>query len=453
MATVAEYRPQLNWVEQDASVLLGSVGQVINEAMQMLGPRASYVVSAGLATQRSSIVCWDRISGTPLSPVISWQDRRTHAWVAQFNAHASSIHDLTGLFLSPHYGASKMHWCLTQLPEVQAAYREGRLCIAPLASFLLFHLLKGAPFFIDPANATRTLLWSHRRVDWDEELLQLFQVPRDCLPTCVSTVYPYGQLAWDRGVLPLYITTGDQSAALFGNGEPDMGCVYINLGTGAFLQCPTPGYPGVYPALLTSVAAQRGEQMMYVIEATVNGAGSAIAWFEREYAVSNLQAQLPEWLAQAGVAPGSPPLFLNGISGLGSPFWVPDFPSRFVGDGALWQQAVAVIESIVFLLQANLEEMQRVGVNLTQLRVSGGLARLDGLCQRLADISGLSVSRAAEPEATARGVAFLLAGSPTAWGDSSAGSEFMPQIDMALTQRYRSWRVALNQALTALKKI
>ena len=145
--------------------------------LQGLGARAAQIVSAGLATQRSSIVCWDRVTGQALSPVISWQDRRAHEWLARFAPHAEAIHATTGLMLSAHYGASKLRWCLDHLPAVAQAETEGRLAFGPLASFLIFRLTAEHTLAADPANAARTLLWNIQSLDWDEGLLHLFSIP------------------------------------------------------------------------------------------------------------------------------------------------------------------------------------------------------------------------------------------------------------------------------------
>jgi glycerol kinase len=153
--------------------------------------------------------------------------------------------------------------------------------------------------------------------------------------------------------------------------------------------------------------------------------------------LENIEARLPEWLA----CEGDIPLFLNGVGGLGAPYWVAEFDSRLVGDGEPWQKAVALVESIVFLLQTNLELMQKLPPAPARLVVSGGLARYDGLCQRLSDLSGLALYRPAEHEATARGTAYLLAGFPDDWPEEKPGMQFVPKKN-----------AGLRQALTALAR-
>jgi glycerol kinase len=431
--------PQPDRVEQDPEELIASIRAAIDVAVGALGMRARAIAAAGLATQRSSIVCWDRTTGTALSPVISWQDRRAHAWLGQFSARAGDIHQRTGLMLSAHYGASKLRWCLDHLPSVKQAQAEGRLAMGPLASFLLFRLLEERPLWVDPANAGRTLLWNLDTRNWDPELLNLFGIPADVLPRCVPTRHAFGTLRAGAQTLPLTVTNGDQSAALFAYGAPQADTAYINLGTGAFVQRTLGHHPGHSPRLLTGIVLDDGSELTYVIEGTVNGAGAALDWIGAELGITDLEAQLPAWLGQEP----EPPLFLNGVSGLGAPFWIPDFVSRFVGGGEDWQKAVAVAESIVFLLQVNLEEMQPLAPPIARLCVTGGLSWYDGLCQRLADLSGLSVYRPAEYEATARGTAYLLAGCSADWPEPEPGTWFRPQSNPDLRARYERWRAAM----------
>jgi glycerol kinase len=175
----------------------------------------------------------------------------------------------------------------------------------------------------------------------------------------------------------------------------------------------------------------------------VNGAGAGLEWFAREFGVSGLETDLARWLERP---PQDVPLFLNGIAGLGGPFWVAGFASRFVGEGDVAAKGVALIESIAFLLQANIDHMAKHVAPAKRMRVSGGVSRIDGLCRKLAALSGLPVHRRDDPEASARGIAYLAAGCPESW--STAGDEqvFAPVADPALAERYRRWRALMREA-------
>jgi glycerol kinase len=439
---VGEHRIRPGWVEQDPEELVTSIREAVDEAMSGLddhGPE----LTAGMATQRSSIVCWDRETGEALSPVLSWQDRRAHAFLDEIAGHSETIHRKTGLRLTAHYGASKLRWCLHNLAPVREARTSGRLACGPLASFLASRLLEERPAKIDPANAARTLLLNLHDLAWDDDLLELFDVPREVLPECVPTRHDFGRLDAGGSNVPLCIVNGDQSAALFAHGMPEEGTAYVNLGTGAFIQRVANRDPGSAPGLLTGVVLQDGAEITWVLEGTVNGAGSALARVGRELGVEDVDENLADWLEETV----DPPLFLNGISGLGSPWWIPDFESRFVGEGEPRQKMAAVAESIVFLLCVNLECLQRVGSRFERVRATGGLAWNDPLCQRFADLTGLAVERPAEHEATARGTAFLVAGRPESWPDRVEGRRFEPREAPGLTSRFDRWKEALTSAV------
>ncbi|HKJ00365.1 MAG TPA: FGGY family carbohydrate kinase [bacterium] len=435
-------RPQPDWAEQDGEEVVASVFAAAEQALAALGPRAADVAAAGLASQRSNAMCWDRVSGAPLSPIYSWQDRRAHAWLRQFQGQAEGVHRASGLFLSPHYGASKLRWSLDNLPAVREALAAGRLAWGPMTSFLTFRMLRERPLLADPQCAARTQLWNLHTGDWDPELLALFGLPAGHLPACVPTCHPYGTFEVAGQAIPLRAVNGDQTAALFAFGWSEPDTTYVNAGTGAFAQRAVDAYPGYAPRLLTGIALQDGPTRVYTLEGTVNGCASALEWATGELGLPDLLARLPEWLAREDA---DPPLFLNGISGLGAPFWQADFVSRFLGEGEPWQRAVAVVESIAFLLQANMDELARHVPPAARVRISGGVSRLDGLCQRIAELTGVPVHRRDDPEGTARGIAYLAAGRPATWAGDSHEDVFTPRGAPALRERYRRWRDELKR--------
>ena len=433
-APIETQRPRDGWVQHDARQIVRGV----REALGGLGPRIGEVGAAGLATQRSSVVCWDRRDGTPLSPVISWQDRRGAGQVSALAGEAESIRAATGLVLSPHYGASKLRWCLDELPAVRAALDDDYLAYGPIASFVLFRLLQERPLLVDPANASRTQLWDLGTGDWSPALLELFGVPGAPLPACVPNEYAYGHLLLGSQKIPLTVCTGDQSAALFAQGTPRPGTAWINAGTGAFVQKPVGDRPADAPRLLSSLVWQDRGSSTYVLEGTVNGAAAALALVREQLGLDphDRAGDTARWLE----LPSEPPLYLNGVAGLGSPWWRPDFQSRFVGDGEPWQKIVAVVESIVFLLAVNLEELGPVD----RVVISGGLSALDGLCSRLADVAGVAVERPTMQEATARGLAWLVALRPDNWDEPGPTTTFAPASNPPLLTRYRRWLAAIG---------
>lgn len=439
---IATLHPGQCKVEHDPGALLASIKRACKDVERQLGHRCRQIQAAGLATQRSTIVCWDRETGTALSPVISWQDRRAARRLADLIPYQSRVHDITGLVLSPHYGASKIAWCIEKLKPAQRALRERRLVAGPLASFILANLLTEHQLLVDPVNASRTLLWDYHRCDWSDELLKLFRIPASILPRCVPNQYAYGHLPLSSNAIPLTVVTGDQSAALYAGGEPDTDSIYINLGTGAFIQRLHGHTPPQVPGMLGSVLWQGQDRVLYVLEGTVNGAGSAFVWLRKRLGISEkkMLARMPGWLADKSEVP----LFMNGIAGLGSPYWIPDLQSRFIGKGDATQKMLAVAESIIFLICVNLERMNDHHLSTKRIVVSGGFAQWDGLCQRLADLSGLLVERPAHHEATARGLAWLMGACEHEPEESIA---YIPGNDVRLKSRYDHWLLELEKAI------
>jgi len=395
--------------------------------------------------QRSTVACWDRSTGGLLAPVISWQDRRQAAWLQRLSGHAARVHGITGLPLSPHYGASKLRWYLDHNDAARAALAAGGLAAGPLASLLLARLVESRPMVCDEANASRTQLWSPHDRQWSDELLELFGVPKSILPALSPTGSEFGTIRVGDAQVPLRACTGDQAAVPWAAGPLDPGAAYVNLGTGAFVLRPVGQSLRAAP-LLTSVLRSSAGSVDYALEGTVNGAGSALEWAGRHEGLP-VERLLPV-LDRLPPSGGGSPLFLNGVSGIGSPFWVPEFNSRFIGEGGELERLAAVVESIAFLLQANLEEMTRHVARPGRLVVSGGLARHAFLPQRIAALAGVPVDCLGDAEATARGVAFLAADQPASW-EPPAVRRFEPADDPPLRARYRAWRELLDAAIGA----
>ncbi|VAW77466.1 Glycerol kinase [hydrothermal vent metagenome] len=427
--------PQAGHVEQDPGEILDSVREAVEHTVQSLPPaERDNIRACGLTTQRSTVLTW-QANGAPLSAAISWQDTRGAPLVAALHAHAADIREQSGLPLSAHYGASKLHW-LHQLLVDEPELRYG-----PLASFLLYHLT-GSGHVIDHSNAQRMQLMDVGSLTWSHQLADRFQLPLDGLPECRPVISDYGKLL-DYGI-PITAVCGDQNAAWHSHRADAQGCALINLGSGAFILAAQPPGDGE-PELLSSVSVSDAQGAEWLLEGTVNGAGNALQWLAEQYGIDNLPEQLPEWLTQIS----SPPLFLNSVGGLGSPWWRQLPTPLFVPDDSTHsnaERAVAVVESILFLLQCNLERMLR-HTTIERLRVSGGLSQLDGLCQKLANLSGLPVERCDDPEASARGVAWLAAGRPTDWLVSKDVSRFDPVPDAPMQARYREFTELLQQHL------
>lgn len=437
-------QPSDDRVEYPAEEMLASIRRAIEKVLDSLGERRRNISAAGLATQRSNIACWDKQTGEALMPILGWQDRRAHQWLQQLKPQTNFIHQRTGLFLNSHCGASKLRWCLDNIAEVKQAADEGRLAFGPMASFIISRLLDEPCLLTDPVNASRTQLLNIRNRDWDPELLKLFGLPAQALPKVVPNLSSFGNLTIKDISIPLRLLSGDQSTAIYAYGAVQPDTAYVNIGTGAFVSRPS-GMARIFSSyLLTSLVLQKdNNDCDYVLEGTVNGAASALKWLAQEEGIDNIFENLDQWLQESN----QPPVFLNGVGGLGSPWWIADFKSCFHGQGSKQEKAIAVAESIIFLLNANLEKMHHLASPPEQIQITGGLAQIDGLCQRLADLSNLPVYRPREIEATARGIAFLLADCPEHWPETDIGIWFTPQPNAALEARYTEWNMRMQDEL------
>jgi len=450
--SVASHEPRPGYVEQDPLELVQSLRVAAEEALAQLSlVSVSRLAACGLVTQRSSLVCWHRQTLEPLSPVLSWQDTRAADWLARLDFDREWLRRKTGLVANGHYGASKMRWCLDNLPAVAAAQARGQLLCGPLAAYLAQALSRSARARVDPGNGSRTLLMDCRQQRWDAALLQLFGIPGEILPTLVATVGDYGLLRLGGRVVPLRLVNGDQCSAFYAHGDLSVNTAYINAGSGAFVAQAlaseaASSATGLPPGLLQTPVFCTAHGCRFVCEGTVNGAANALDYGATSLGVADYR-DLDNWSARQR----NVPLFINGVGGLGSPFWRPEFASRFlvddVGPDVVSDEAkmLAVLESIVFLLTVNLEVMAAHGMQAERLLLSGGVSAFAAFCQRLADLTGLPAFRPDLLEASARGAVYQLisaeASAVAGWVEQS-GKCFEPRAggDPALRARYWRWR-------------
>lgn len=450
---ITTQRHGVDRVEHVPEEVVDSLQQAIAQVHEALPP-GGVVAAAGLATQRASAVCWDRHTGAALSPVLSWQDRRHAQWLEHLSPQGALIRARTGLVLTPHYGASKLRWCLDHLPAVAEARARGALVMGPLASFLVCRLIPGRPLLTDPANASRTQLWALATGDWSPELLALFGIDGQLLPRLVTSRYAYGNLTTPKGPVPLRVVTGDQSAVPFAFGPLHANRAFVNLGTGAFVQRPVANPRVEGDGLLVSLIWSTEDRAEFVREGTVNGAGSALDWLAQQTRIPvPVLLQSAEAAREAGE---TPPLFINGVAGLGAPYWVSHLASGFIESGtgqaasltvSLGARTLAVLESIAFLLQVNLRALRAGAPPLTELLITGGLSANTYLCQCLGSLCGLPAWVSQDPEATGRGLARLVAGPAAEHWPPQPGTRHAPVPDPALEKRFQAWEKALATAL------
>ena len=424
-------------VEQDPDEIVAAVQAVMEAALgkveQSGGPT---VTQAALAVQRGSIVCWDRKTGAALSPVLSWRDRRSLPGLAHLAEQAEDIRRRTGLRFSPYAGAPKLAWCLSELPEVQSAAKSRRLVCGPLGSFLLARLLENKPARVDHTLAQRSLLWSRASFSWDPWLLDRFGLPADTLPDLVPGRSPHGRLKTRRQTLELNLLIGDQNSLPFIDGRPGIDTLYVNLGTGAFLLRPVTRPTFEEPRFQTTLLGD-GDEKLWALEASVHGAASALNWLKRKHDVDLPHEQWHRLRQNVS----DPPLFLNTIDGLGSPWWRPGPQPAFVAadEGATPRPEallLAVLESIAFLIRANVDAMAETTDRPRRVLICGGLSQSDTVCRLVADLLGTDVQRLRAVEGTALGLWSRLHNqAPTSNAFDRVRFEDAP----ALRQRYRQW--------------
>ncbi|MGH3452417.1 MAG: FGGY-family carbohydrate kinase [Haloechinothrix sp.] len=329
--------------------------------------------------------------------------------------------------------------------RADTAAAQNTLLLGPLAAFLLYHLLAEEPVVVDVANAARTLLLNIQSCDWDQRLTDLFGISSRFLPQCRPIRHAYGLLA--NTDIPLTAVNGDQPAALFAEGMPDLGSAFINMGSGAFILFPTEDTLVRHKSLLSGLADYDGVDRAYYLEGTVNGAATALAWAKEYCRAQGVAEDLDTWLA----AEPEPPVFINTVGGLGSPWWDSELQPHFLDrtEEACRRHPEAclagVAESILFLLRANLDEAQQAGLTLRDIRASGGLARSARLCQGLADLTGLTVLRSRQSEGTAAGMAWLACGNRASF-ESLPTDSFQPKSEPKLQQRYKRFLAGIDEA-------
>lgn len=425
-------------VELDGEAVVAGLQAVLTAIDDSLQAQGRQIEQAALAVQRGSVIAWDRDTGRALGPMLSWRDRRTAESFALQSGRAEWIRQRTGLRWSPYAGAPKMRWLIDHLEPVRQAADEQRLVIGPAGSFLLARLLKGQPALTDDSLAQRTLLWSRERMAWDEQLLDNFGLAREFLPRVCPSRFEYGRLESVAGCPAMGLLVGDQNAIPFLTGQPDPDCLYVNLGTGGFVLRPVDRAPDADRFQLSLLSRQaRG---VFALEGSIHGAATALNWLADQSDGAFRVGEIDAFCASVR----QPPLFINTVDGLGSPWWTNGGEPAFEQSGGdcdedLAARALAIVESIVFLVRANLEAMGEQVSAPTRIVLSGGLSRSELLCRRLVDALGLPVQVLSGGDGTAMGAWCLLDRRHVL--PDQAWQSLKPRPNPELERRYRQWLV------------
>jgi glycerol kinase len=407
--------PKPSWVEHDPEAIWDSTLETLRRASADAGIDASDIRAIGITNQRETTVVWDRATGVPVHNAIVWQDRRTSDRIEALveAGHRDSVHQKTGLLLDPYFSGTKVAWILDHVPGARERANRGELAFGTIDTFLLWRLTQGASHKTDISNGSRTLLMDLSIGEWDEDMLKLFDVPRELLPTIERNTALFGEVRGVPGLrdgTPICGIAGDQQAALFGQTCFDPGEAKCTFGTGAFLLM-NAGRDMVLSQheMLTTAAWDLGDGIVYALEGSAFIAGAMVQWLrdglkliEHASEIEGLASKVED---TAGV------VVVPALSGLGAPHWNPR------ARGLIWgltrgttdaHIARAALEGIAFQNADILRAMEQdAGGELHRLKVDGGACANDLLMQIQADLLGRTIVRPQMTETTALGAALM----------------------------------------------
>ncbi len=406
--------PQPGWVEHNPMEIWSSQASVIAEAITSIDINGLNIAAIGITNQRETTIVWDAQTGEPVYNAIVWQDRRTSEFCDSLkrDGRTDLIRSKTGLIIDAYFSATKIRWILENVPGARQKAEEGRLRFGTVDSWLIWMLTRGEVHVTDVSNASRTMLFNIHTLEWDDELLRLFDIPSSMMPAVKSSseVYGYTKTTLFAHEVPIAGIAGDQQAALFGQMCTEPGSVKNTYGTGCFLLMNSGQRPIMSSNnLLTTVAWKIGDTVNYALEGSIFVAGSVVQWLRDGLGIIRSSSEV-EALASS-VPDNGGVYFVPALTGLGAPHWDQYAKGSIFGltRGATAAHiARAALEGIAFQTMDIVNAMQRdAGIALKELKVDGGASRNNLLMQFQADILGTSVIRPKVTETTALGAAYL----------------------------------------------
>ena len=460
-----QFFPHSGWVEHDASQIWSTQSATIVDALKQAGIGPRDLAAIGITNQRETTIVWDRRTGQPIGPAIVWQDRRTADRCAALLAdgHGPLISSRTGLLPDSYFSATKLAWLLEHVHGARERAGRGELAFGTVDSWLIWNLSGGRTHVTDISNASRTLLFNIHTGAWDDELLQLFDIPRACLPRVLPCAFSPGDeplsADLDGVAVPITGIAGDQQAALFGQACLNPGMAKNTYGTGCFLLMNT-GTAAMHSGqhLLATVAWRLGSgALQYALEGSVFVGGAAVQWLRDGLGVIPNSAAVEELARRVPDTDGV--YFVPAFTGLGAPYWDPQARGALVGltrgtTGA--HIARAALEAIAFQSADVLNAMQAdSGRALHELRVDGGGSRNALLMQFQADLLGAPVVCARTSESTALGAACLAGLGAGLWSQEDIrsgwqpGPSYLPRMSRdEAAARLQRWSLAVTSART-----
>ncbi|GAW67428.1 glycerol kinase [Geoanaerobacter pelophilus] len=459
--SLTQHYPNPGWVEHDPQEIWEGQLACISEVIAKAGVEPSQVAGIGITNQRETTVIWERATGRPLHRAIVWQDRRTAELTESLKGQGleSMVRERTGLLLDPYFSATKLSWLLERVDGLRLRAERGEVCFGTVDSWLIFKLSDGKSHLTDISNASRTMLFNIKTLEWDEELLRLFRIPRALLPEVRGSAAGFGHASAEvvGAEIPIAGVAGDQQAALFGQGCFAPGMAKATFGTGAFVVMNSGARPGLSDGALCTIAWQLpGEAVQYALEGSIFIAGAAVQWLQEGL---GLIGSAKEVEALAATVPDSAGVyFVPALSGLGTPYWDPYARGVIAGltrGSTKAHLARAALEAIAFQTLDAIRAMEKAsGIPLKELRVDGGAAANNLLLQIQADLLGVPVLRPRCTESTSLGAAFL-AGIGAGVLDTSAieaqwvlDRRFEPEMERQRREElHRGWQKCVRLSL------
>jgi len=452
--------PQPGWVEHDAKEIYQTQRDTAREVLRRTEVALKDVMGIGITNQRETTILWDRQTGEPIHHAIVWQDRRTAPQCAELKKLGAEglVRERTGLVIDPYFSGTKISWLLDNVPGARARAERGELAFGTVDTWLTWHLTGNRTHVTDVSNASRTLLFNIHSNEWDEELLQLLDVPRAILPDVHPSAHAFGMVPAAMFGEPLVIAgiAGDQQAAMFGQVCHRAGMAKNTYGTGCFMLLHTGDkvVESKSGLIATSCAQTRGKE--YALEGSVFVGGAVVQWLRDGLEFFQSSGEV-ERLA-ASVLDSGDVYVVPAFTGLGAPYWDPNARGTIVGltrGTTRAHIARAALESIAFQSAELLEAMQKdAGQSLMELRVDGGAAANDLLMQFQADLLGVPVVRPKVLETTALGAAYLAGLTTALWKSRDelaahwkVDKRFEPRMErQKAAQRMARWREAVSRS-------
>lgn len=404
---IKQYYPQSGWVEQDPEEIFKKIKSVSNVLFKRNNVVKSELLSVAITNQRESIVAWNKETGMPIYNAIIWQCRRTSDMIEKLSqSQKNKIKEKTGLIANPYFSASKMKWILDNVPEAKKLAKKNQLCFGTIDSFLCFKLTGN--HMTDTTNASRTMLMNLDTLDWNDELLKIFDIPKSSLPKICDSDSNFGNAKALLGA-PICAMIGDQMSSMIGQGVLKNGASKVTFGTGGFIltnigsKCDKN-----LPNLLTTVASTLNGKTQYAIEGSIYSACSAINWLQDNLkCFDNVQktADMAKSLkSNCGV------YFVPAFTGLGAPYWNNSARACIVGMNFDTDQrhiVRACLESMAYNTKATVDDMKKHGQKFKYISVDGGGSKNDFVLQYLADMLNHEVVKSKNPESTVLGAIYV----------------------------------------------